>query len=84
MVFPGIGNFGDVGAVRGVMVGEAVAEVEDGGDGGQFEQRRNKGGFVHGVSSCTELFICIFFTQAQKVQFPLHFYRKKEVAPPWI
>jgi hypothetical protein len=53
VVFPGVGDFGDVGSARGVMVGEAVAEIENGGDGGEFEQGGDEGGFVHGMSSFT-------------------------------
>ena len=53
VVFPSLSDFRNVGAARGVMVGEAVAEVEDGGDGGEFEQGGDEGGFVHGMSSFT-------------------------------
>lgn len=46
--FPGVDDFRHGRALRGEVVGEAVARVEDDGDGGEFEQGGGDGGFVHG------------------------------------
>ena len=47
-VFPGVDDFRHGCALRGEVVGEAIAGVEDDGNGGEFEQGGGDGGFVHG------------------------------------